>query len=179
MDVCANWNGHGGHGHWPDMDMLPIGRLSVGHRSVGADRPTHFTHAEQLTLLTLWSIFPSPLMLGGDFTAADPWEISLLSNDEVLAVNQDSLGQPAMRGFNHKGLEVWQRNLADGRIAVALFNRTEDDTTVSATWADLDLRGKYQARDLWQRKDLGSVEGKIEMPIPSHGAAMVTLAQQK
>jgi hypothetical protein len=177
MDVCANWNGHGGHGHWPDMDMLPLGRLSVGDRSVGKDRPTKFTHAEQVTLLTLWSIFPSPLMLGGDFTAADPWEIALLTNDEVIAVNQDSMAQPAMRVFNRDGKECWQRNLGEGRIAVALFNRTEDDDTLSASWADLDLSGKFKARDLWRHKELGELDGKIELPVPSHGAVMVILGK--
>jgi hypothetical protein len=177
MDVCANWNGHSGHGHWPDMDMLPLGRLSVGHRSVGIDRSTKFTHAEQLTLLTLWSIFPSPLMLGGDFTAADPWELSLLTNDEVIAVNQDSLAEPAMRVFTHDGSEAWERNLSNGRIAVALFNRTDDDTNVAATWADLDLRGTYHVRDLWQRKDLGDTDAKIDQPIPSHSAVLLMLSK--
>ncbi len=175
MDVCANWNGHGGPGHWPDMDMLPLGHLSVKHRSVGPDRMTRFTHSEQLTLITLWSLFPSPLMIGGDLTEADPWELAILTNDEVLAVNQDSRGEPAMRVFNHNGLEVWQRNLADGRIAVGLFNRTEDDATVSATWANLDLRGTYQVRDLWQKKDLPAADKKVELMVPSHGAGMLIL----
>ncbi len=175
MDVCGSWNGHGGAGHWPDMDMLPIGRLSVGHRSVGPDRKTHFTKSEQLTLLTLWSVFPSPLMLGGDFTSADEWELALLGNDEVLAVNQDRLAEPATRLFNHKGLEAWRRTLADGRIAVALFNRTDDDTTVDATWADLNLQGPCKARDLWMKKDLGTVDQKVGMPISAHGAALLTL----
>jgi hypothetical protein len=179
MDVCASWNGHGGPGHWPDMDMLPLGRLSVDHRSVGPDRTTKFTHGEQVTLLSLWSLFPSPLMLGGDFTSADPWEIALLTNDEILSVNQDALGQPAMRVFNRGGLEAWQRNLADSRIAVGLFNRTEDDTTITASWADLDLQGTYAARDLWQKKDLGKVEGKLEIFVPSHSAAMISLKQSK
>jgi hypothetical protein len=178
MDVCASWNGHGGRGHWPDMDMLPIGRLSVGHRSVGPERMTLFTHGEQLTLLTLWSIFPSPLMLGGDFSSADPWEISLLTNDEVLAINQDTAARPAMRAFNRHGLEVWQRTLTDGKIAVAFFNRTEDDTTVAATWADLDLQGAFKARDVWMKKDLADVQGKIELPVPSHSAAMVVLIKK-
>jgi hypothetical protein len=175
MDVCASWNGHGGPGHWPDMDMLPLGHLSVGHRSVGPDRMTKFSHSEQLTLMTLWSLFPSPLMLGGDVTAADPWELAILTNEEILAVNQDSLGEPAMRVFNHHGLEVWQRNLADGRIAVGLFNRSEDDATVSATWADLGLSGSYQVRDLWQKKDLPAADGKVELSVPSHCAGMLTL----
>ena len=179
MDVCANWKGQAGHGYWPDMDMLPLGHLSVGGRSVGKDRMTKFTHAEQLTLLTLWSVFPSPLMLGGDFTKADPWELSLLTNDEVLAVNQDALGQPARRVFNHDGMECWERNLSDGRIAVALFNRTEDDADVEATWADLDLHGKFKVRDLWQHMDLGEMNAKISLPIPAHSAALALLAGEK
>jgi hypothetical protein len=177
MTVCAQWNGHGGPGHWPDMDMLPLGRLSVGNRSVGKDRRSNFTHAEQMTLMSLWSLFPSPLMLGGDLTAADGWEIALLTNDEILAVNQDPLGEPAMRVFNHGGLEVWQRNLTNGRIAVGLFNRSEDDTTVTATWKDLDLAGPYKVRDLWQKKDLPATDAKVDAMVPTHGAAVFVLAK--
>jgi alpha-galactosidase len=177
MTVCAQWNGHGGPGHWPDMDMLPLGRLSVGNRSVGKDRRTNFSHAEQMTLMSLWSLFPSPLMLGGDLTAADDWEIALLTNDEILAVNQDPLGQPAMRVFNHGGLEVWQRNLTSGRIAVGLFNRSDDDTTVTAMWKDLDLNGEYKVRDLWQKKDLPPTDAKVEAMVPTHGAAVFVLSK--
>jgi alpha-galactosidase len=179
MDVCASWNGHGGPGHWPDMDMLPLGRLSVKHRSVGPDRQTHFSHGEQLTLMTLWSLFPSPLMLGGDVTSADAWEIAILTNEEVLAVNQDPLGEPAMRVFNHAGLEVWERNLSGGKIAVGLFNRSEDDAVVSATWADLDLNGTYKVRDLWQKKDLPNADGKIESAVPAHCGGMFLLKRGK
>lgn len=177
MDVCASWNGHGGPGHWPDMDMLPLGRLSVNHRSVGADRRTHFSHAEQLTLMTLWSLFPSPLMLGGDVTSADPWELAILTNDEILAVNQDPQGEPAMRCFNHSGLEVWQRNLSGAKIAVGLFNRSDEDATVTATWAALDLNGPYKVRDLWQKKDMGTADAKVELAVPSHSAGMLLLTK--
>ena len=176
FDTADRWDGSVGPGHWPDLDMLPLGRLSVAHRSVGPDRHTRFTKAEQLTMLTLWAAFPSPLMVGGDLTAADAWEWSLLANDEVLAVNQDPLGRPAERVDARGGRQVWRRPLADGSWAVALFNTTDcDDAPVSATWATLGLTGRWAVRDLWHRADRPAATDWVEVELPAHGAALLRL----
>jgi alpha-galactosidase len=173
------WSGHGGVGHWPDLDMLPLGHLSVNNRSVDRDRMTRFSKSEQVTMLTLWSMAPSPLMLGGRFTDADAWEVSLLTNDDVLAVNQDAAGKQGNRVAGKDGMEIWTRDLSDGSQAVALFNRTDEDTTIRATLAELGLDGKCMVRDLWQRKDLGLMEDHVETSVTPHGAVMLRISKAK
>ena len=93
FSLGARWHDFVGPGHWPDADMLPVGHLSVSNRSVGPDRFTHFTRDEQLTHLSLWSLLPSPLMIGANLADNDDWTTALLTNPEVLAVNQDACGQ--------------------------------------------------------------------------------------
>ncbi len=121
FDLLAAWRGHAGPGHWPDADMIPLGH--IGKRSVGGNRTTRFTKDEQITMMTLWVLAPSPLMLGMNMPQNDEWTLSLLTNDEVVAVNQDALGSQGIRISQTNGLEVWAKNLSGGAKAVGLFNR--------------------------------------------------------
>ena len=121
--LAARWEKFVGPGHWPDADMLPVGHLSVAHRSVGADRLTALTRDEQLTHLSFWSLLPSPLMVGANLPDNDPWTLALLTNPEVLAVNQDALGAAAHPLTATNGLEIWVKPLRDGSQAVGIFNR--------------------------------------------------------
>jgi hypothetical protein len=171
--LAVRWNGFAGPGHWPDADMLPVGHLSVAHRSVGEDRWTHFTRDEQLTHLSFWSLLPSPLMVGANLPDNDAWTLALLTNPEVLAVNQDALGQPAQRLTNVlAGAEIWTRKLADKSLAVGIFNRGKAAVPVKLVWKDLGLRAKPAVRDLWVRKDLGRVEN-FTAEIPPHGCVLL------
>ena len=112
--LAARWQKFVGPGHWPDADMLPLGHLSVSHRSVGNDRRTRFTRAEQLTLLSLWSLLPSPLMVGANLPDNDAWTLALLTNPEVIAVDQDPAGRAAQRmTIAPAGPEIWTKKLAD------------------------------------------------------------------
>jgi hypothetical protein len=146
----AQWNPHRRDGAWPDADMLPLGTLVLGTRT------TRFTKDEQVTLMTLWSIARSPLMYGGDMTALDPFTLSLLTNDEVLAVNQKSTNNRPL--FDHDGLIAWTAtDPATNDTYLALFNTRDrvrltpqnsqqfSDTVSrdSATHAviDIDVRG--------------------------------------
>lgn len=117
---CADWAPYVGAGHWPDADMLPLGRISVrGER--GEDRMTGFSQKEQITLMNLWAIFRSPLMFGGDLPSNDAFTLSLLTNDEVLSVNQHSAGNKQLKELN--GLIVWTAEVPDSKDKyVALFN---------------------------------------------------------
>jgi hypothetical protein len=121
--LAALWQPYVGPGHWPDADMLPIGHLSIHHRSVGDDRLTGFTRDEELSLLSFWCLLPSPLMVGANLPDNDAWTLALLTNPEALAVNQDSLGTAARQLLVTNGVEVWARPLRDGSHAVVLFNR--------------------------------------------------------
>jgi alpha-galactosidase len=153
-------------GHWPDADMLPLGTIG--------SRPCAFSHNQQVTVMTLWAIMPSPLMFGGMPTklSGDSWTLALLTNDEVLAVNQDALGNRAKRISQQNSTEVWARDLADGRKAVALFNRGTQDATVSVTFSQLGLSGTPPVRDLWRRQDATGMSNGISVNVP-HEAALI------
>jgi hypothetical protein len=177
FDLDAAWQGVGGPGHWPDSDMIPLGHIGI--RSVDGDRRTRFTHDEQVTLMSLWSLAPSPLMLGMNLPDNDDWTLSLLTNDEVLAVNQDPLGTPAHRLAKAAGIELWAKPLKDGSLAVGLFNRGREAADVSLTWAAAGLTGKQTVRDLWQHKDLGVFDAQFTQSVPSHGAVLLRLQPAK
>jgi hypothetical protein len=170
---CKNWAPHTGPGHWPDADMLPLGRISIrGER--GGDRRTRLTKDEQFTLMTLWSIFRSPLMFGGDLPSNDEFTLSLLTNDEVLAVNQNSTNNRELS--NQDGLIVWAADVPDSPDKyVALFNTrnaASDAQSVEVAFAAIGLQGQCTVRDLWARKDLGEFTGRFSTPIRSHGAGL-------
>jgi alpha-galactosidase len=173
-DQFANlekWAGVGGAGHWPDADMLPLGYLGPAP-GWGMPRQTRFTHDEQRTLMSLWSIFRSPLMLGGDLTAADEWTISLLTNREVLDVDQHSAGNRV--GLSGDQSVVWIADAtgSSARHYVGVFNRTSSSETLSYSWKNLNLEpGKHKLRDLWEHQDLGEKDA-LQVTLPSHGAAL-------
>jgi len=175
FDRCEKWYTHCGPGHWPDCDMLPLGHIGI--RSVdggGADRWPRFTRDEQVTMMTLWSIFRSPLMVGGELRDNDPWTLSVLTNPEVLEVNRDSAGnRPVSR---QAGKIVWTARSKNGADYVALFNVGNEPLTVSASWTDLGITGPRAVRDLWKREDAGPAEGLVERQLPPHGAALLKLS---
>ena len=121
--LAARWQPYVGPGHWPDADMLAVGHLSMQHRSVGIDRFSGFTRDEELTLLSFWSLLPSPLMVGANLPDNDAWTLALLTNPEALAVNQDSPVGSARQMMITNGVEVWVKLLNDGTHAVGIFNR--------------------------------------------------------
>lgn len=175
FDRCEKWYSSSGPGHWPDCDMLPLGHIGI--RSVdggGEDRRTRFTADEQVTMMTLWSIFRSPLMVGGELRDNDPWTLSLLTNPEVLEVNRDSSeNRPVSREENRI---VWTARSPSGAAYVALFNGGDSPATVSTTLKDLGLSGLLRVRDLWKREDAGgTVEGVVERRLPPHCAALLKL----
>jgi alpha-galactosidase len=106
FDLLGQWEGIGGPGHFPDADMIPFGHLSIRCWTNSKEHQTRFTHDEQLTLMSLWSLNSSPLMLGMNLPDNDEWTNWLLTNDEVLAIDQDPLGTSAKRVSQKDGLEV-------------------------------------------------------------------------
>ena len=125
FDLFARWTEYTGPGHWPDGDMIPFGHICQRNCDVRPDRWTRFTRDEQLTLMSLWALAPSPLMLGMNLPDNDEWTTAILTNPEVLAVDQDPLGKPAQRIANPAvPAEIRVKPLADGSRAVGFFNRT-------------------------------------------------------
>ena len=161
-------------GHWNDPDMLVIGKVGWGPRL----RDSRLTPNEQYVHITLWSLLASPLLLGNDLTQMDDFEVNLVTNDEVLGVHQDPLGKSADRISKKDMLEVWSRPLADGSLAVGLFNRDEMDMKVAVAWSELGITGKQKVRDLWRQKDLGTFDGEFSTLVPRHGTVFVKVTHQ-
>ncbi len=182
FELCRNWYPHSGPGHWPDADMLPLGRISIrGER--GDDRRTRFTKDEQITLMSLWSIFRSPLMFGGDLPSNDDFTLSIITNDEVLEVNQNSMNNHEL--FNKEGHIAWIADVpgSDAKY-VGLFN-TNDQADGSATtekitvkFSEIGLAGKCKVRDLWAKKDLGVFSDKFTGDINFHSAGLYKISPE-
>lgn len=173
FDLLGKWQGVAGPGHYPDADMIPIGHIGIRCRIAGPDRQTRLTADEQVTLLSLWALVASPLMLGNNLPDTDDGTLSLLTNDEVIAVDQDSPTSPAKRVEELKGTEVWVRRLRDGSMAVGLFNRCDAPATVDLIWSAAGFNGRQILRNLWEHKDIGVYEKKFSMELPAHGAALL------
>jgi alpha-galactosidase len=192
-----NWTPFRAPGHWPDADMLPLGNI----RAWQAGGWTHFTKDEQFTLMSLWCIARSPLIMGGNLPKNDGFTLALLTNDEVLAVNQSSTNNRQL--FNTNNTVVWIADVPGSKDKyVALFNtlpapvprnRHDDPVatntspvdvmatqpkSVSVSLADLGFSGPAKVRDLWSHKDLGTVTDKLAQTINSHGAGLYRLQPQ-
>ena len=158
---------YGGRGGWNDPDYLQFGYLSPGRSTLSPN--AHYSQ------FSLWSLVAAPLILGGDITRLDDFTLNVLSNDEVIAVDQDPLGKPGRRVAKSGDQEVWARQLEDGSLAVGLFNRNEMPATVTAKWSDLGVQGKQRLRDLWRQKDLGTLDGEFSSPVPGQGVVLIRL----
>jgi alpha-galactosidase len=162
-----------GPGHWNDPDMLVVGKVGWGPNL----HPTRLTRNEQITHLTMWSILAAPLLIGCDLTQMDPFTMALLTNDEVLEVNQDGRGKQGSRRSREGSTEVWARELEDGTVAVALINRGRTAAPVRAEWKALGLEGKQPVRNLWLHQDLGTAEGSFTAEVPRHGAMLLKVGK--
>ena len=189
-DIVDNWKSmsgigfgqdafaqHARPGHWNDPDMLVVGRVGLvwGPQL----RPTRLSPDEQYTHVTLWSILAAPLLIGADLERLDPFTLGLLTNDEVLDVNQDLLGRQGHRVSKEGELEVWSKPLWDGTLAVAFFNRGRVPSEVTACWENLGLAGSKAVRDLWRQQDLGERKGSFTATVAPHGAVLVRVGSPK
>ncbi|WP_375450697.1 glycoside hydrolase family 27 protein [uncultured Devosia sp.] len=165
-----NWNSHRRPGAWPDADMLPLGRLALGKRD------SRFTPDEQQTLMTLWAIARSPLIMGGDLRHLDGATLALLTNRQVLQVNQASHdNQPH---FEADGTRIWSAR-AEGSedFYLALFNTSAGDKHVSFKLGRIGVAGVVRVVDLWSGADLGTVSNVVAAILPAHGSALYRLTQ--
>ena len=170
----AKWAGMAQPGHWPDADMLPLGYLGPAP-GWGEPRQSRLTRDEQRTFMTLWCIFRSPLMMGGRLPSADSWTVSLLTNPEVLAVDQHSSeNRPVLTTDK---IVIWRAKSKAGYY-LAAFNISPTSQKISYKWTDLGMQGdRYKLRDLWERKDLGSSEA-LNLELPSHGSVLYSVLQK-
>jgi len=169
------WAPYAGPGHWNDPDMMVVGYVGWGK----GPRPTELTADEQYTHMSAWCLMSVPLLLGCDLTKLDDFTLSLLSNDEVLAVNQDMLGKQATVISRQEDIGVMAKSLEDGSIAAGLFNLADNGKQeVVLNWADLKISGKYIVRDLWRQKDLGVFDGSFKAMVNQHGVVLVSLRKK-
>jgi len=179
-DIGFSQFGHerfAGPGHFNDPDMMIVGNVDVGRGS--RVHPTRLTPNEQYTHVSLWCLLTGPLLIGCDMTKLDDFTLSLLSNDEVLAVSQDPLGRQASRLVKDGNLETWAKDMEDGSKAVGLFNRNDDAATVTAKWSDLGLTGEQTVRDLWRQADIGKFEREFHATVPRHGVVLVKMTSTR
>ncbi|MDQ0111020.1 glycoside hydrolase family 27 protein [Paenibacillus harenae] len=173
FERCEKWAPHVAEGSWPDCDMLPLGHLGI--RSVdggGSDRWTRFTPDEQVTMMSLWSIFRSPLMFGGELRDNDDWTLSLITNEEVLELHRNSRGA---RQVSRDGDRiVWTSQGENDVTYVALFNAGEAADTVEVSLEQLGLTAPAQARDLWKRENLGALDS-VSFTLPPHSSLLLKL----
>ncbi len=167
FERAEKWCTHSGAGHWPDADMLPIGPILQDY---DAANRTKFTENEQITMLTLWSIFRSPLMIGGEMTGFDEFTISLLTNEEILKMHKNARHshQVWRREINGSEYILWTAANAGGGGYFALFNAGEKNGNVKLDLADLEAADKLDCTELWSGEK--AVFDKIaDITVPPHG----------
>ncbi len=164
------WAPHAGPGHWNDPDMLVVGRVGWGN-----PKPTRLSGDEQYTHISLWCLLSAPLLIGCDLEQLDEFTVSLLTNDEVLEINQDAMGKQATAVARGLDWVVYAKPLEDGSYAAGLFNLAFVPQPIVARWSDLRLAGSQRVRDLWRQQELGTFETGYRAQVPPHGVVLVRL----
>ena len=151
-------------GHWNDPDMLEVGN--------GAMTPDEYR-----THFSLWAMLAAPLIAGNDLRNMSAETKEILMNREVIAVDQDKLGNAGRQVSKDGDREVWAKPLDKGAVAVGLFNRSGEVAEVTVRWSDLRLTGKRKVRDLWAHADGGAVADQFTARVPAHGVVMIKLSK--
>ena len=173
FDYAKSWEGIGGPGHWPDCDMIQIGKISK-RGPVGPERYSRFTDDELVTHMTFWCIYRSPLMLGGNLPDNRELEKKLFSNEEVLRVNQE--GAHPRQLYKQGGSMIWVSDAGGGAYYAALFNISDATKEVTLDLGSLGMKGKVAVRDLWKQADMGAFAKKYAVTMPAHGAILLKLS---
>ncbi len=170
FDYCRDWFPYVGEGHWPDCDMLPIGRLRMCNG--GGGERTNFTADEQRTLMSLWAIFRSPLMIGADLPKNDAFTLSLLQNRDIIEINRYSCGN---REVYRRGDEtVWTANGKNNTVYLARFNIGDKEIISDFDLAFIGLGGEVSTREIWTGSE-ETVTGRVNSSIPPHGVKLYTI----
>ena len=164
IDAEADIYSYAGPGHWNDPDMLEVGNGGM-------------TDTEYRSHFSFWSLLAAPLIAGNDLRSMRPEIQDILTNKEVIAINQDALGRQGRRVWKDGDREVWTKQLKDGSRAVILFNRGSAAQEITATWEQIGYPAHLAAtvRDLWLHQEVGKATGKFAATVPSHAVVMVTI----
>ncbi|MCX6168959.1 MAG: putative Ig domain-containing protein [Ignavibacteriales bacterium] len=156
-------------GNWNDPDMLVVGWVGWGPSL----HPSKLTPDEQYTHISLWSLLSAPLLIGCDLTRLDNFTLNLLTNDEVLAIDQDPLGKQATPKIKKDNIQVWVKDLEDGSKSIGIFNTGDVSQKFVLNFSEIGLDTKTKIRDLWRQKNLGEFDEKFGTIIPSHGVVLI------
>lgn len=174
------WTGYTRPGSWPDADMLVLGKIGWG-RDMRREFELHWTHLtadEQYTHMSLWALLSSPLIIGCDLTEIDDFTLSLLTNNEVIDVNQDPLAFQAAKFSGDEDHAVYIKPLEDGSVAIGLFNFSDTTRMIGFRPHNLGLIGQQTIRDIWRQKDIAKIEQTDwwETPVRSHGVKLLKVS---
>lgn len=159
-------------GCWADPDMLVVGWLGFGDEEL---HHTRLTPDEQYSHISMWCLWSAPLFIGSPVEKLDKFTISLLSNDEVLEVDQDPLGRQAYLAYKNGPAEVWVKKMEDGSKAAGLFNMGDSEIPVVVPWDRIGVFGRQRVRDLWRQKDLGYFTDQFSSRVNPHGVVLIKL----
>ena len=175
FEILAKWAPHSGPGNWPDADMLQIG--SIAKRGpVGQPRRSAFTPDEAKTHITMWCIFRSPLMMGGNLPENTALETELMTNDEAIDINQHSTNSRQL--YRKDEICVWTSESTDKRyVNVAIFNLNDEAHDVTVALADLGLKGNWKVREVWEKNDAGTINKVYNTTLRPHQSRMIRLYQ--
>jgi len=160
-------------GHFNDPDMLVVGKVGWGD----SQHNSRLTPDEQYTHISLWSLLSSPLLIGCDMGKLDKFTLNLLTNDEVIAINQDALGKEARQALKKDTYQVWLKELHDGGKAVGIFNTSEKYQTITIKLNDIGAGGYKKVRDAWQQKTLAGNGQVFTAKVAPHGVTLVKLSK--
>lgn len=172
LELCRDWAPHVTEGAWPDADMLPLGKLNIRTELRNhPERVTNFTKDEQYFLMTLWSIFRSPLMFGGNMPDNDDFTLSLITNEEVLRVNQNTKNNREI-SFSDS-VSIWIADDKDnGAKYLAVMNVGSASKKITLPLDKAGVQGKATIRDLWKKTEL---TGEDTIEVPAHGAGLFSV----
>ncbi len=163
-----------GPGFWPDPDMMIVGL----QRSFGTTHPTYITPNEQYTHVSIWTLLCAPILIGCDLEALDPFTKAILSNREIIAINQDRLGKVGRRTVREDDLEIWVKELNNGDVAVGIMNVYHLSRPITFNFKDAGLKGTYDLRDVWRQKDIGTFTDSYTGVIPGHATLVLRMRKQ-
>ena len=160
-------------GRWNDPDILQIGAVGAESREGNSN---HLNQQEQRTVMTMWCLLSAPLFIGANMEHIDPFTLSLITNNEVIAVDQDALGKAAALKLTlDNKVEIWTKDLYDGRLAIGLLNPTDTEQAFDFPFTSIGKNDAYTVRDLWQKKSIGTQSKSLPCQIPPHGILLITL----
>ncbi len=167
---------YAGPGMWNDPDYLLIGKIGNAHDFSEPAKMTDLTPDEQYSYMSMWSLMASPLFFSGDMSHLDPFTLNILCNSEVIDINQDALGKQAKVVKKSSDEFILAKPMADGSLAVGLFNLGDKDSKISVDWKELGLTGKRVVHDVWRQKNIGHAAGTYGTVVKPHGVAFVRLS---